>query len=93
VLIKPIVQFDRREGRYLAQRASLYARRNDASELAAKIVELLDDPARRKGMGEYGRRRVERELASHHEAPKLLAAYEALWSGAADSRAARSGAT
>ena len=78
---KPIVQFDLTEGRYSAQRASLYARRNDAQDLAAKIVELLDDPARRAEMGEFGRRRVERELAWQHEAPKLLAAYEALWSG------------
>jgi glycosyltransferase involved in cell wall biosynthesis len=80
---KPMVQFDLAEGRYSAQRASLYARRNDALDLAAKIVELLDDPARRAEMGKYGRRRVEHELAWTHQAPKLLAAYEALWGGAA----------
>src|SRR5882672_3853279 len=40
---KPIVQFDLAEGRYSAQRASLYARKNDASSLAATIVEVLDD--------------------------------------------------
>jgi glycosyltransferase involved in cell wall biosynthesis len=76
---KPIVQFDLAEGRYSAQRASLYAKRNDALDLAAKIVELLDDPDRRSEMGECGRRRVESELEWRHEAPKLLAAYEALW--------------
>src|SRR5205807_7831693 len=70
---KPIVQFDLTEGRYSAQRASLYAIRNDALDLAAKIVELLDDPARRVEMGKYGRRRVENELAWKHEAPKLVA--------------------
>jgi glycosyltransferase involved in cell wall biosynthesis len=75
---KPVVQFDLAEGRYSAQRASLYARRNDALDLAAKIVELLDDPARRAAMGQYGRRRIENELAWKHEAPKLLAAYAAL---------------
>jgi glycosyltransferase involved in cell wall biosynthesis len=90
---KPIVQFDLTEGRHSAQDASLYARRNDASDLAAKIVELLDDPARRAEMGRYGRRRVERELAWHHEAPKLLAAYEALWRGAGAGRVARSART
>lgn len=78
---KPIVQFDLAEGRYSAQRASLYARRNDAFDLAAKIVELLDDPPRRAEMGQYGRRRVENELAWNHDVPKLLAAYEALWRG------------
>jgi glycosyltransferase involved in cell wall biosynthesis len=76
---KPIVQFDLAEGRYSAQQASLYARRNDALDLAQKIVELLDDPARRQRMGEFGRRRVIEELEWRHEVPKLLAAYEALW--------------
>src|SRR5712692_312565 len=87
---KPIVQFDLTEGRYSARRASLYARRNDPLDLAAKIVELLDDQLRRAEMGKYGRRRVENDLAWNHEAPKLLAAYEALWSGAALSPAERS---
>ena len=76
---KPIVQFDLTEGRYSAQAASLYARRNDPLDLAAKIVELLDDPQRRRAMGSLGRRRVLEELEWRHEAPKLLAAYDALW--------------
>ena len=54
---KPIVQFDLAEGRFSAQDASLYARRNDPRDLAAKIVELLDDPEKRKAMGAFGRRR------------------------------------
>jgi len=73
------VQFDLAEGRYSAQAASLYARRNDPVHMAVKIVELLDDPARRREMGEFGRRRVMEELEWRHEAPKLLAAYESLW--------------
>jgi glycosyltransferase involved in cell wall biosynthesis len=76
---KPIVQFDLAEGRFSAQQASLYARRNDPADLAAKIAELLDDPARRAAMGAFGRRRIENELEWRYEAPKLLAAYEALW--------------
>jgi glycosyltransferase involved in cell wall biosynthesis len=76
---KPIVQFDLTEGRFTAQRASLYAKKNDALDLAARIVELLDDAPARAQMGEFGRRRVESELEWRHEAPKLLAAYEALW--------------
>jgi glycosyltransferase involved in cell wall biosynthesis len=86
---KPIVQFDLAEGRYSAQRASVYAEKNDAVDLAAKIVELLDDPARRAEMGKYGRSRVENELEWRHEVPKLLAAYEALWHSARVSPAAR----
>jgi glycosyltransferase involved in cell wall biosynthesis len=80
---KPMVQFDLMEGRYSARRASLYARKNDAIDLAMKLVELLDDPLRRAEMGEYGRGRVENELAWSHEVPKLLAAYATLWRGAA----------
>jgi glycosyltransferase involved in cell wall biosynthesis len=76
---KPIVQFDLTEGRFSAQQASVYARRNDVFDLAMKIVELLDDPARRAAMGAFGRRRVENELEWRYEMPKLLMAYEALW--------------
>jgi len=75
---KPIVQFDLSEGRYSAQAGSLYARNNDPRDFAAKIMELLDDPEKRRSMGEFGRRRVMEELEWRHEVPKLLAAYEAL---------------
>jgi len=83
---KPIVQFDLTEGRFSAQRASLYARKNDAVDFAKKIVELLDDPAQRAAMGAFGRRRVEEQLEWRHEAPRLLAAYDALWRGSARRR-------
>ena len=86
---KPIVQFDLAEGRCSALAASLYARRNDSADLAAKIVELIDDPERRAEMGSYGRRRVENELEWRHEAPKLLSAYDRLWSGSKLERPAR----
>jgi len=76
---KPIVQFDLTEGRFSAQQASVYARPNDAVDMAEKIVALLDDPEERARMGAFGRRRVENELAWSYEAPKLLAAYDALW--------------
>lgn len=72
---KPIVQFDLTEGRFSAREASLYA--SDVNDFAEKILELLDDPVRRRAMGEYGKKRVVDELAWPHEAPKLLAAYEA----------------
>lgn len=76
---KPIVQFDLAEGRFSAQDASLYACRNDPEDLAAKIIELADDPVRREAMGAFGRRRVEHELEWRYEVPKLLAAYDSLW--------------
>jgi glycosyltransferase involved in cell wall biosynthesis len=76
---KPVVQFDLTEGRRSAGDASLYANPNDEQDLARQILSLLDDPERRRRMGEFGRHRVERELQWVHEAPKLLAAYEALF--------------
>lgn len=82
-LAKPIVQFELTEGRFSAQESALYARPNDPQDMARKIVELLDDPARRHRMGEFGRMRVESVLEWRYEAPKLLAAYEGLWNSAA----------
>ncbi len=77
---KPIVQFDLKEGRFSAQQASLYAVKNDWVDMAEKIVQLLDDPEKRKEMGEFGRNRVVNELEWRYEAPKLLQAYEELFS-------------
>jgi glycosyltransferase involved in cell wall biosynthesis len=75
---KPIVQFDLTEGRFSAQEASLYAAKNDPVDMARKILELLDDPARRERMGAFGRQRVENELEWRYEVPKLLGAYAAV---------------
>ena len=77
-LAQPIVQFDLPEGRVSAEEASLYAKPNDARDLAEKILQVLDDPELAERMGNFGRQRVEAELAWPHEAPKLLAAYRAL---------------
>jgi glycosyltransferase involved in cell wall biosynthesis len=79
---KPIVQFDLTEGRFSAEEASVYARRNDARDFAEHIVELLDDEPRRRRMGEFGRKRVLETLSWEHEAPRLLAAYDALFRAA-----------
>jgi glycosyltransferase involved in cell wall biosynthesis len=73
------VQFDLAEGRFSAQDASLYAKKNDVVDLAQNIVALIDNPQLRAEMGAYGRKRVECELEWRHEAPKLLAAYDSLW--------------
>ena len=75
---KPIVQFDLTEGRFSAQEAALYARKDDEADFASKIVQLLDEPVKRKEMGSFARRRIENELAWNFEVPKLLAAYEIL---------------
>ncbi|MFT7417338.1 MAG: glycosyltransferase involved in cell wall biosynthesis [Glaciecola sp.] len=78
-LAKPILQFDLSEGRFSAQEASLYARRNDTKDLAEKILLLLDDQIKRKAMGDFGRNRIITELEWKYEEPKLLEAYRLLF--------------
>lgn len=73
---KPMVQFDVTEGRFSAQDASLYAAANDVKDLAHKIVELIDDPDRRRTMGAFGRNRVEQELSWTYQVDPLIAAYK-----------------
>ena len=80
-LAKPIVQFDLAEGRYSAQGASLYANNNDGIDMAKKIIELLNDPYKRKKMGEYGYNRVVNELSWEHTSKALLDGYEKLFTG------------
>ena len=78
---KPIVQFDLREGRFSAQDAAVYAdTRNQVTDFAAKIIWLLDNPDKRRRMGEFGRRRVEKELAWEYSVQNLLAAYQRAFS-------------
>jgi glycosyltransferase involved in cell wall biosynthesis len=78
---KPIVQFDVTEGRFSADRASLYAGANDAVDMGDKILQLIDDPELRTEMGRFGRQRVETDLAWNFQAPNLLAAYDEVFGG------------
>jgi len=73
---KPIVAFDLPEHRYSAQDAALYAPANSTEEMARRIAELMDDPARRAEMGARGVQRVRDELAWNHQKPHLLRALE-----------------
>jgi glycosyltransferase involved in cell wall biosynthesis len=75
---KPIVQFDLKEGRFSAGKASLYSSNNhdQVDDFAAKLLWLLERPEERKMMGEFGRKRVETELAWEYSVKNLLAAYQ-----------------
>ena len=78
---KPIVQFDLTEGRYSAQEASLYAKRNDAVDMAEKIRQLLADPELRERMGRYGHERIVNELSWDNTSKALLEGYEKFFTG------------
>jgi glycosyltransferase involved in cell wall biosynthesis len=74
---KPIVQFDLKEGKFSAQDASLYAsKENQVADFAAKIIWLLDHPDARRGMGEFGQKRVREKLAWEYSVPNLVAGYQ-----------------
>jgi glycosyltransferase involved in cell wall biosynthesis len=74
-LAKPIVAFDLPEHRYTAQEAAIYVRPNDELEFARALVELMDDPERRRKMGSFGRHRVQTQLSWNHSVQHLLKAY------------------
>ena len=78
---KPIVQFNLKEGRFSAKEASLYSDNgNQVDDFANKILWLIDRPDERMSMGEFGRKRVEEELAWKHSVQNLLAAYQRAFS-------------
>ncbi|TAN55386.1 MAG: glycosyltransferase WbuB [Magnetospirillum sp.] len=77
-LAKPVVLFDLVEGRRSAGEAALYAKDNDAADMALHILRLIDDEGLRRSMGAAGRARMERELSWEFQVPQLLAAYAKL---------------
>jgi len=78
---KPIVQFDLREGRYSAGEAALYSDNHDlVTAFANKILWLLEHPDEGRRMGEFGRKRVEGQLAWEYSVGNLLAAYDRAFS-------------
>ena len=77
-LKKAIVQYELKEGRYSAQRASLYAKNNDTLDFANKIIQLISDKPEREKMGEFGYQRVVNELSWDHESKKLIKFYKDL---------------
>jgi glycosyltransferase involved in cell wall biosynthesis len=72
---KPIVSFDLQEARYSAQKAAWFVAPNDIVEFARAINSLLNDPDKRKRMGDYGRKRLVEKLSWHKTYKKLIDAY------------------
>lgn len=75
----PIVQFDLRESRSMAVKAALNVCENSPSAFGKALLELVDNPARRKTMSRYGIACASRRLNWDREKAKLLEAYDALF--------------
>ena len=80
-LRKPIVQYNLKEGRFSAQKASLYAKCGDTVDFAAKIIRLIENPELRSRMAEYGYNRVINELSWDYESVKLTSFYDRILLG------------
>ncbi|WCO01651.1 glycosyltransferase family 4 protein [Psychroserpens ponticola] len=74
-LKKPIVQYTLKEGKFSAQKSSLYANNTDPIDFAEKVMLLLDNESQRNEMGEYGYNRVINELSWDFESEKLVSIY------------------
>jgi glycosyltransferase involved in cell wall biosynthesis/2-polyprenyl-3-methyl-5-hydroxy-6-metoxy-1,4-benzoquinol methylase len=81
---RPIVSFDLVEARVSAGDAAVYVPANDELAYARAIAALLDDPGRRRVMGEVGYRRVAEELSWDVSRRALVRFYERLLPAAAD---------
>jgi len=79
-LKKPVVQYDLKEGRFSAQKASLYAENTNTEDFAEKMMYLLDNESVRQEMGEYGYKRVLNELSWDYESLKLIDFYCSIFS-------------
>jgi glycosyltransferase involved in cell wall biosynthesis len=77
---RAIVSYRLAESVFSAGEAAVYANENDETDFARKIIELLNDPARRQRMGESGYARLKSELSWEHSTRHLLACYDSLFS-------------
>jgi glycosyltransferase involved in cell wall biosynthesis len=75
---KPIVTFDLLETRFSARDAAEYVKPNNEAQFARAIAALMDEPERRRRMGEFGRGRVEKELQWSVVGRSLISAYALL---------------
>jgi glycosyltransferase involved in cell wall biosynthesis len=71
---RPVVQFPLAEMRRICGDSSVYARNADPRDLGDKILELIDDPERRRRLGEDARARAQDGLMWPQQEPALRAA-------------------
>lgn len=75
---KPIVQYNSKEGKISAGKASVYIKNNDEKAFGDAIISLFKDNKKRGKMGEYGKNRVEELLEWNMQKKKLVNIYKNL---------------
>jgi glycosyltransferase involved in cell wall biosynthesis len=78
---KPIIQFYTKEGEVTAGEAAIYIRENSTAKFADAIIDLLEDSARRKEMGEIGRYRISEMFGWAIQKQRLREAYKKVLPG------------
>ena len=76
---KPIVQFHTTEGKATAQDAAVYVKDNNEIDFAKTIISLLEDPVKRKKMGDYAKKRISEELCWDKQILNLQDVYHRLY--------------
>jgi glycosyltransferase involved in cell wall biosynthesis len=74
----PVLSFDLKEARVSAGRSAEYVEPPTASAYAAALAKLIDDPARRAEMAQYGVQRARDELDWRMQSPAYLSVYRDL---------------
>jgi glycosyltransferase involved in cell wall biosynthesis len=77
---KPIVQFLTTEGKVTAGDAALYIVNNNEIDFAHGVIELLEDPEKRKEMGTFAQKRIVNELCWDKQKVNLQRVYDRLFS-------------
>jgi glycosyltransferase involved in cell wall biosynthesis len=75
----PVLSYDLHETRVSAGDAGMFVTANDERALARGVIDLLDDPERRKRLGAAGYQRVREVLAWNYSVAPLLTAYRAVF--------------
>lgn len=73
---KPIIQFDLPESKFVSGDSSLYAEKNNNSEFSDLIINLINNPEKRKLMGSIGKKRLFEKFTWEKSEEQLLKAYK-----------------
>jgi glycosyltransferase involved in cell wall biosynthesis len=73
---KPMVVFETTEGKVTAGDSAIYVKDNNINDFANSVVDLLNNPNKRKKMGEIGKKRIVNNLQWDLQKLNLIKAYQ-----------------